>query len=97
MSKPANICWLGRLSCRSGRTTIGVAAQFSFSVSFVDKLLHRQRTTGSVAAADRKAPVRDELRACLHQGSDATLRKLSTWLSTIGSLAVSRSILWRIT
>ena len=70
---------------------IGVAAQFSFSVSLVDKLLHRQRTTGSIAAADLKAPVRDKLRACLRQGSDTTLGKLGAWLATIGRPAVSHS------
>ena len=74
---------------------IGVAAQFSFSVSFVDKLLHRQRTTGSIAAADLKAPVRDKLRACLRQGSDTILGKLGAWLATIGRPAVSHLILWR--
>ncbi|QKG53329.1 hypothetical protein [Hymenobacter sp. BRD67] len=43
-----------------GRTIGAVAAQFSVSVSFVEKLLHRQRTTGAVAARPRTpAPPRN--------------------------------------
>lgn len=38
-------------ACAQPRRTVpAVAAQFSVSVSFVEKLLHRQRTMGSVAA-----------------------------------------------
>ena len=33
-----------------GRTTGAVATQFSVSVSFVEKLLHRHRTSGSLVA-----------------------------------------------
>ncbi len=87
-----------------GRTLGTVAAQFSVSVSFVEKVLHRQRTTGSVAALvqqrrgpapDLDAPARDELRACLRQEPDATLAELCTWLAAIGGPAVSPSTLWR--
>ncbi len=37
-------------ACRTGLTQPAVAAQFSVSLSFVAKLLHRQRTSGSVLA-----------------------------------------------
>ena len=86
-----------------GRTVPAVAAQFSVSVSFVEKLLHRQRTTGSVAALPpRSGPAPDldiraraELRACLRQEPDATLAELCTWLAAIGGPSVSQSTLWR--
>ena len=86
-----------------GRTVPLVAAQFSVSVSFVEKLLHRQRTTGSVAALPpRSGPApnldawaRAALRACLHQQPDATLVELCTWLAALGGPTVSQSTLWR--
>ena len=86
-----------------GRTVPTVAAQFSVSVSFVEKLLHRQRTRGSVAALpphpgpapDLDAHARQELRACLHQEPDATRAELGTWLAAIGGPAVSATTLWR--
>ena len=86
-----------------GRTVPAVAAQFSVSVSFVEKLLHRQRTTGSVAALplrsgpapDLDARAREEVRACLRQEPDATLAELRTWLAALGGPAVSQSTLWR--
>ena len=86
-----------------GRTVLRVAAQFSVSVSFVEKLLHRQRTTGSVAALpphpgpapELDGRARDELRACLRQEPDATLAELGTWLAAIGGPAVSTTTLWR--
>ena len=87
-----------------GRTVPAVAAQFSVSVSFVEKLLHRQRTTGSVAALpprpgptpDLDARAREEVRACLRQEPDATLAELRTWLAALGGPAVSQSTLWRV-
>ena len=86
-----------------GSRVVAVAARFSVSVSFVEKLLHRQRTTGSVAALpphpgpapDLDARSRDELRACLRQEPDATLAELCTWLAAIGGPAVSATTLWR--
>ena len=86
-----------------GRTVRAVAAQFSVSVSFVEKLLHRQRTMGSVAALparsgpapDLDGRARQELRACLRQEPDATLAELCTWLAALGGPAVSPSTLWR--
>ena len=86
-----------------GSRVVAVAAQFSVSVSFVEKLLHRQRTTGSVAALpprsgpapDLDARAREEVRACLRQEPDATLAELRTWLAALGGPAVSQSTLWR--
>ena len=86
-----------------GSRVVAVADQFSVSVSFVDKLLHRQRTTGSVAALpprsgpapDLDVRAREELRACLRQEPDATLAELCTWLAAIGGPPVSPSTLWR--
>ena len=86
-----------------GSRVVAVADQFSVSVSFVEKLLHRQRTTGSVAALparsgpapDLDGRARQELRACLGQEPDATLAELCTWLAAIGGPAVSQSTLWR--
>ena len=80
-----------------GRMVPAVATQFSVSVSFVEKLLHRQRTTGSVAALpprsgpapDLDARAREEVRACLRQEPDATLAELRTWLAALGGPAVS--------
>ena len=43
-------------ACAQPRRTIGaVATQFSVSVSFVEKLLHRQRTSGSLAALPHRS------------------------------------------
>ena len=86
-----------------GSRVVAVAVQFSVSVSFVEKLLHRQRTTGSVAALpprsgpapDLDTRTRQELRACLGQEPDATLAELCTWLAAIGGPPVSSSTLWR--
>ncbi|GAA4050887.1 hypothetical protein GCM10022409_42060 [Hymenobacter glaciei] len=57
----------------AGQTVSQVAARFSVSVSFVEKLLHRQRTSGSLASLPlRGGPdplldvvARAELGACL--------------------------------
>ncbi len=86
-----------------GRTVVAVAAQFSVSVSFVEKLLHRQRTSGSAAALPHRsgpaplldAPAQDGLRACLRQQPDATLDELRAWLAALGGPAVSRATLGR--
>jgi transposase len=88
---------------QSGSRVVTVAARFSVSVSFVEKLLHRQRTTGSVAALpphpgpapDLDTRSRAELRACLRQESEATLAELCTWQAAIGGPAVSATTLWR--
>ena len=61
-----------------------VAARFCVSVSFTDKLLRRQRTSGSVAELPRHpgpAPRLDaagdeRLLACLRAHADATLAEI---------------------
>ena len=86
-----------------GRTVAAVAAQFSVSCSFVEKLLHRQRTRGSVAALPPRSgpaplldvPARDGLRACLRQQPDATLDELRIWLAALGGPSVSQATLGR--
>jgi transposase len=80
-----------------------VAAQFSVSISFVDKLLHRQRTRGSLAALPARggpAPRLDpaggvHLEACLVQQPDATLDELCTALVALGGPTLSRSAMGR--
>ena len=72
-----------------GRTIGAVAAQFSVSVFFVQKLLQRQRTSGSLAprslcggpAPCLDASSRADLVACLRQQPDATLDALRVWLA----------------
>ena len=67
-----------------GRTIKAVAAQFSGSISFVEKLLQRQRTSGSLAllplrggpAPCLNASSRADVVACLRQQPDATLDEL---------------------
>ena len=86
-----------------GRTIGAVAAQFSVSVSFVAKLLQRQRTSGSLAALPHRsgpAPCRDastraELGACLRQQPDATLDELRVWVAALGGPAVSPATMGR--
>ena len=80
-----------------------VAAQFSVSISFVDKLLRRQRTSGSLAALPanggplpRLDPAgQDLLRACLVAQPDATLAELATALVAADGPALSRTSTWR--
>ena len=52
-----------------GRTIEAVAAQFSVSVSFVEKLLQRQRTSGSLAPL----PLRGGSAPCLNASNRADL------------------------
>ena len=80
-----------------------VAAQFRVSISFVDKLLHRQRMSGSLAALPARggpAPRLDpsggvQLAACLEQQPDATLYELRAALVGLGGPALSRSAMGR--
>lgn len=80
-----------------------VAARFGVSISFVDKLLHRQRTTNSFAALPARggpAPRLDAaghalLTACLRQQSDATLLEVGAALAAAGGPALSRTSMWR--
>jgi transposase len=86
-----------------GRTVGAVAAQFSVSVSFVAKLLQRQRQSGSLAALPHRsgpaalldATARAELVACLRQPPDATLQELRVWVAALGGPAVSQATLGR--
>ena len=86
-----------------GATHPAVAARFCVSVSFVEKLLQRQRASGSVAALPRRsgpAPLLDtaarvELVACLRQQPDATLDELRVWVAALGGPAVSPATLGR--
>jgi len=80
-----------------------VAARFGVSISFVDKLLHRQRTTNSFAALPARggpaprldAAVHALLTACLRQQSDATLLEVGAALAAAGGPALSRTSMWR--
>jgi len=88
----------------SGEFTSGqVASRFAVSVSFVDKLLKRQRTSGSVAALPHRggpAPRlqeadRQRLAACVAAQPDATLAELRQHLVAAGSPAVGQTVLWQ--
>jgi transposase len=88
----------------TGQFTISqVATRFGVSVSFVDKLLKRQRTSGSVAALPRRggpAPRlqeadRQRLSACVAAQPDATLAELRQQLVAAGSPAVGQTVLWQ--
>ena len=80
-----------------------VAARFRVSIAFVDKLLRRQRTTGSVAAlpacggpAPRLDPAgRAQLLVCPGQRPDATLDEVRAALAAAGGPALSRTAGWR--
>ena len=80
-----------------------VAARFSVSLSFVDKLLHRQRTSGSLAALPARGGIEPrldpsgcvQLAACLGQQPDATLGELRAALEGLGGPALSRSAMGR--
>ena len=88
----------------TGQFTIGqVASRFSVSTSFVEKLLKRQRTSGSVAALPhRGGPTprlqdadRQRLAACVAAQPDATLAELGQQLVAAGSPAVGQTVLWQ--
>lgn len=88
----------------TGQLTISqVASRFAVSVSFVDKLLKRQRTSGSVAALPHRggpAPRlqeadRQRLLACVTAQPDATLAELRQQLVAAGSPAVGQTVLWQ--
>lgn len=80
-----------------------VASRFMVSVSFVDKLLKRQRTSGSVAALPHRggpaprlqAADRQQLLACVAAQPDATLAELRQQLVAAGSPAVGQTVLWQ--
>ena len=86
-----------------GRTIGAVAAELSVSVFFVEKLLQRQRTSGSLAPLPLRggpAPCLDasgraEVVACLRQQPDATLDELRVWGAALGGPAVSPATMGR--
>lgn len=91
-------------ACQSPERSLPqVAAQFSVSLSFISKLLRRQRTSGSAAALPPRggpAPLLgqvalDHLTACLQQQPDATLAELAHALQAAGGPSVSRATLAR--
>lgn len=91
-------------ACQQPGRTIGVvAAQFSVSVSFVAKLLQRQRTSGSLAALPHRsgpapcldAAARAEVVACLRQQPDVTLDELRVWVAALGGPTVSPATMGR--
>ena len=88
----------------TGQFTIGqVARRFAVSAWFVEKLLKRQRTSGSVAALPHRggpAPRlqkadRNCLAACVAAQPDATLAELRQQLVAAGSPAVGQTVLWQ--
>ena len=91
-------------ACRAGNLSLPhVAAHFSGSVSFVDKLLRRQRTTGTLAVmphAGGPVPLLDkaartQLAACVAQQPDATRDELRGHLAASGGPAVGRTTGWQ--
>ncbi|WP_345236617.1 hypothetical protein [Hymenobacter saemangeumensis] len=80
-----------------------VAARFSVSLSFTDKLLRRQRTSGSVAELPRHpgpAPHLDAagdqvLLACLAAQPDATLAEIGQALLVAGGPSLQRTAVWQ--
>ena len=94
---------VGAACQQPGRTLGAVAAQFSVSVSFVEKLLQRQRTSGSLAPLPLRggpapcldASSRADVVACLRQQPDATLDELRVWVAALGGPAVSVATMGR--
>lgn len=88
-----------------GRTIGAVAAQFSASVSFVEKRLQSPRTSSSLAplplplrggpAPYLDASSRAEVVACLRQQPDATLDELLVLLAALNGPAVSPATMGR--
>lgn len=91
-------------ACAAGLDSVSeVAAQFRVSVSFIDKLRRRQRTTGTVAALPHRggpAPVFDaaaraHLATCVARQPDATLAELRAQLAAEGGPAVGQTTVWK--
>lgn len=91
-------------ACTAGDSSLGqVAARFSVSLSFVNKLLKRQRTSGSLAALPHRggpSPLLDttaygQLAACVASQPDATLDELRVLLAACGGPAVGRTTVWQ--
>jgi transposase len=91
-------------ACAAGNSSLGqVAARFSVSLSFVNKLLKRQRTSGTVAALPHRggpaplldAAARARLAACVARQPDATRDELRVHLAASGGPAVGRTTVWQ--
>ena len=91
-------------ACSAGNAPIGqVAARFSVSLSFVNKLLKRQRTSGSLAALPHRggpsplldAAARTQLAVCVARQPDATPDELRGHLAASGGPAVGRTTVWQ--
>jgi transposase len=85
----------------SGTRVCATARLFLVSVSFVSKVVGRQRTTGETTArlgrAGRKpklAPHDDAIRARIAACPDATLEELQAWLANQRQVRVSIGCLW---
>ena len=80
-----------------------VAARFSVSLPFTDKLLRRQRTSGSVAELPRHPGPALRLDAtgeqlplaCLVAQPDATLAELGQALVAAGGPSLQRTAVWQ--
>lgn len=81
-----------------------IAALFGVSQSFIEKLLHRRRTTGAVAARPHGGGARPSCDAAavalvqrlVEAQSDATLEELCAQLSQQRGLRVSRPTMSRV-
>lgn len=91
-------------ACAAGGISLGqVAARFSVSLSFVNKLRQRQRTSGSLAALPHRGgpsplldtAARTQLAACVARQPDATLDELRVHLAASGGPAVGRTTVWQ--
>jgi transposase len=85
----------------SGTRVCAAARLFLVSVSYVSKVVDRQRTTGETTAragrVGRKpklAPHDDAIRARVAAHPDATLEELQAWLSDERRVKVSIGCLW---
>jgi transposase len=85
----------------SGTRVCAAARLFLVSVSYVSKVVDRQRTTGETTArlgrAGRKpklAPHDDAIRARVAAHPDATLEELQAWLADACKIKVSIGCLW---
>ena len=93
-------------ACAEPRAKIYQAAvRFSVSLAFANKLLCRQRASGTVAALPRRpgpaslldAAGDQRLLACLAAQPDATLTEISLALLAAGGPRLSRTAVWRAT
>ena len=88
----------------AGNTSIAqVATRFNVLLSFVNKLLWRQRTSGSLAALPHRGgpgplldpAARAQLAACVAMQSDATRDELRLHLAASGGPVAGRTTGWQ--